>query len=404
MPVFPTSAREDHARRVVQLVHAGTAHTRQALADALGTSVSLVSRVTSDLVRAGVLVARADEEAHGPGRPVERLTVHPEAGRTLGVEVADGRLRIVACDATGRIRGAHAEEGAGGVSASALACVVEAIEAWAHPNDPSLPPVLGVGVALHDVVTADGHWLRAGTPGDPVPARRILEEALHLQVWVEDVSRAFAEAEHRFGAGRDAPDMLYLFLGRDGVGSGIFADDVPLRSRSGICGEVGHIPVVPDGARCSCGNRGCLETVATHAALLGRARAYLDQGVASELGADVTMPALTAAARRGDEVATLVFHDLAVHLGASLTGAISVTGATTVVLGGDVRDSGPGLAARLRQELEHSLLQSLATEVAVRYAELPETAGAQSVAMSALDAAVATGALARVHRERGVIG
>ena len=272
------SAREEHARHVVQLVHAGAATTRQAIADALGASASLVSRVTADLVRTGVLDTRVDHEPQGPGRPAERLGIHPDAGHTLGVELSGGRLRIVTCDATGRLRDAHVQDGPEGISTDAVDEMVDAIQAWGEPQRRSRPPVLGVGVALHDVVTSDGHWLRAGTPSDPVAVGEVVQRALNVPVVVEDVSRAFAEAEHRFGAGRDAPDMLYLFLGRDGVGSGIFADDVPLRSRSGICGEVGHIQVVPDGARCSCGNRGCLETVATHAALLARARALSRPG------------------------------------------------------------------------------------------------------------------------------
>ena len=404
MPESPANAREEHARRVVTLIHDGLAETRQALAEATGLSASLVSRVTSELLRARILVAQPDESADGPGRPAERLAVNPGAGRTIGVELARDRLRLVSSDATGALVDVQTKElAAGGVSPRALERVAAEVRSWARRGDDALPPLLGVGVALHDVVTSDGSWMRADARFEPIPARSLLEDALDAPVLVEDVSRAFADAEHRLGAGRNAPDMLYLFLGRDGVGSGIFADDVALRTSSGISGEIGHISVVPEGERCTCGNRGCLETVGTHAALLGRARSYLAQGVTSELDASGNMQDLMTAARAGDKVGTLVIHDLASFLVTSLTGAISVTGATTIVLGGDIRESGPALPDLVSQGLKRSLLQPLADRVDVRYAELPETAGAHGVAVAALEAAVRSGLLARAGGERGVV-
>ena len=400
----PATARDEHARRIVRLIYEDVADTRHALADATGMSPSLVSRVTSEMIRVGLLVAHPDEGADGPGRPAERLALRPDAGRTVGVESARDRLRLVVADAAGRLLDAHTIDLAvGDVSHDALARIAAEVRSRARLDDRTLPPLLGVGVALHDVVTADGSWMHADARAEPIAAQSVLGAALSTPVLVEDVSRAFAEAERRFGAGRDAPDMLYLFLGHGGVGSGIFADDVPLRASTGISGEIGHIPVVPDGVRCTCGNRGCLETVATHAALLRRARAYLDQGVSSELSPGATMHDLMAAARAGDKVATLVIHDLATFLTISLTGAVSVTGATTIVLGGDVRDSGPALPGLLTHGLKKALLQPLANRVEVRFAELPETAGAHGMAVAALEAAIRTGRLARSGLERGVV-
>lgn len=403
MPVATIpSTRAQHAQRILRLVHGGVVDTRQGIAEATGMSISLVSRVTADLLRGRLLEAHADDASEGPGRPTERLALHPGAGRTLGLEVARDRLTFVSCDATGGVHARWSEDAdRHDVSEGRIAWLAERILAGARAAGDDAPPWLGVGVALHDVVTAGGDWLRADVQTEAVPARSLLSDRLAVPVVVDDVSRSFAEAEHRFGAGRDAPDMLYLFLGRDGVGSGIFAGDVLLRSASGICGEIGHIPVVADGRRCSCGNRGCLETVATHPALLRQVREYLDQGVRSRLRHDGTIGEFHAAAMADDKVATLVLHDLASYLATSLTGSISVTGATTVVLGGDVRGSGPSLPTLLREELRRTLLQPLAARVEVRYAELDEWAGAHGVAVAALDQAVRSGHLVHVRMERG---
>jgi predicted NBD/HSP70 family sugar kinase len=387
--------RSAHARRVVRLVHLEGLDSRAAIAAATGMSTSLVSRVTAELLRRGVLVARSDGGAR-PGRPTERLSLDPSAGYVVGVEVARDVARFVRTDARGEVVARWRRDGGmDEPSADAIRGLAEDVAAASTSNEG--PPLLAVGAALPEVVTARGAWRRTDGRGADVPAAELLADALDVPVVVDDVSRAFADAEHRFGAGRDAPDMIYVFLGREGVGGGVFAGDAPLRSSSGICGEIGHVVVEPDGARCTCGNRGCLETVATHEALLRRARGYLEQGVRSTLAPDAGVHELLAAARAGDKVGTLILHDLARHLRDAVTPAVALTGATTVVLGGDVRASGPSLPALLTEQLKRTALPPLAVHVHVRWAELDRDAGARGVAVAALDAAVASGAW--LHRD-----
>lgn len=384
----------------MRLVHRGEATTRQDIADATGMSPSLVSRVTADLVRRGVLRTRSGRGSEGPGRPTERLDLHPDAGRTVGVQVARDRLAVLTCDVAGRPLDTWEEPNdAPGVTIDAVHRLAERIAAAAR-YDASAPPLVGVGAALHDVVSADGGWHVAGHEADAVPVRTVLAEHFDVPIVVDDVSRAFASAEHRFGAGRDAPDLLYLFLGRDGVGSGIFAGDAALRTATGICGEIGHVPVVNDGAPCSCGRRGCLETVATHRALLARARSLRDDDPTGEWQPGDGLHALLAATAEGDPLGRRLVEELADHLCAALDGAIAVTGATTVVLGGDVRASGGTLPGALARRLRGRLLRSLADRLQVRWAELPPTAGAHGMALAALDAAVDAGALIAAPRRK----
>jgi len=392
--------RSAHARRVVRLVHLQGVDSRAAIAEATGMSTSLVSRVTAELLRRGVLAARSDGGAR-PGRPTERLSLQPSAGHVIGVEVARDDVRFVRTDARGDVVTRwHRDGGMGQPSEAAIRDLSQDVAAAAAGRDD--PPLLAVGAALPEVVTASGAWRRTDGRGADVPAAELLADALDVPVVVDDVSRAFADAEHRFGAGRDAPDMIYVFLGREGVGSGVFAGDAPLRSRSGICGEIGHVVVEPGGALCTCGNRGCLETVATHEALLRRARGYLDQGVQSTLAPDAGVHELLGAGRDGDKVATLVLHDLAHHLRDALTPAVALTGATTVVLGGDVRESGPSLPALLTEQLKRTALPPLAAHVRARWAELDRDAGARGVAVAALDAAVAGGTWLRRYEEGAI--
>lgn len=399
----PRTRRLAHAIRVTQLVHAGLADTRNAVSERTGMSPSLVSRVVSELVQEGILAARSEGSTDGPGRPTERLRLRPDGGLAIGAEYGRELLTLVLSDVSGAVR--HHEEiptERYDASPAGIAWLCDRIVAFAERHQRTGSPLQGVGVAFHDVVTADGEWKRKGATGAGVEARRILERRLGVPLRIDDVSRAFADAEHRFGAGRGAADMIYLFLGREGVGSGIFVNDHLLASSTGVCGEIGHVTVLRDGPSCTCGNRGCLETVATHTALLAAAAEHVERGVPSRLSRHADFGAFTAAAAAGDEVATLVLHDLARHLQIALCSAISITGATSIVLGGDIRDSGRALPDALVSSLRRALLEPLARRVEVAYALLPAYAGAWGAAVGALDQAVACGRYVTRHLEAEV--
>ena len=83
-----------------------------------------------------------------------------------------------------------------------------------------------------------------------------------MPVQIDNDANAGAMGEHLFGAGRGVADMVYLRLSA-GVGLGLILDGQPYGGVAGVAGELGHIAVVEDGLICRCGNRGCLETVAS---------------------------------------------------------------------------------------------------------------------------------------------
>jgi predicted NBD/HSP70 family sugar kinase len=255
--------------------------------------------------------------------------------------------------------------------------------------------VKALGLALHGVVSADGTWFIWEQAEQQYPARQRFADKLDRLIYVEDVSRAFAEAEHRFGAGVNVPDMIYVFVGSRGIGAGIFVNGVLLKNTSGICGELGHIIVDANGALCQCGNRGCLETVATHDAVLQRLRNRLRKGVISCLVDDdaLTFAQLCQATDAGDKEATIALGELAGYVAGALAGTVNIVGATLILIGGQLRLAGNGFIAELGSALRQQLVPALAPRLQVGYAMLPAYAGAWGVAAQALDAAWADNCL-----------
>ena len=73
--------------------------------------------------------------------------------------------------------------------------------------------------------------------------------------------RLGALAEHTWGAGQGTQDLLFVAIGT-GIGSGLILNGEIYRGSRGLAGEIGHITLVPNGPRCNCGRRGCLEDAA----------------------------------------------------------------------------------------------------------------------------------------------
>jgi glucokinase len=207
---------------------------------------------------------------------------------------------------------------------------------------------IGVGVpgmvdmaagVVDDIPNLPGRW--QGAPLGPLLAR---ETGLPTRL-IND-ARAFMLAEHRLGAAHGASTALGVTVGT-GIGGAIVANGQLLFGLGGAAGEIGHIIVQPDGIACACGNRGCVEPLATGPAIAGEAVRRILQGFTTSLlrlaGGDLNAitPALVAeAADAGDPVAIEILSDAGRWLGLALAGAIATLAPEIVVLGGGVAQPG----------------------------------------------------------------
>lgn len=372
----------------------GTA-TRRALADATGLRTASLNRLVASLLDGGLLRAADHATTGRPGRPRERLSLEPAAAAVVGLEFGRDRLVATVVDATGALR--HVEEDLPappfeGTEAT-MDALEEAVATARRRAGVGGRPLAGVGIALHDVVTAEGRWRTVDRRnGAGFDVRTALARRLGCLVVVDDVSRAFAEAEHRFGAGRGERDLVYVFIGSHGVGGGAFVNDRMLVSSSGICVEIGHVVVREDGALCQCGSTGCFETVASPRAALARLDEVVRQGVASRLAPPVSFGDLCTAAAEGDPAAGVVLRELGDAMARALGATVNLIGAPTVVLGGALRAADRFFLQHVSAALRERVVSGLAARVDVRYAELPHHAGALGAAVRTREEALHAGA------------
>ena len=195
------------------------------------------------------------------------------------------------------------------------------------------------------------------------PLREAVTQLLGMQVIVENDANAAAWAEYRFGAGQGEERLVCVTLGT-GIGGGIVFDGAVQRGRWGMAGEFGHMIVVPDGRRCECGNRGCLEQYASGNVLGREARELAAAGspvtvpLLERVGGEVSAligPLITQAARDGDPVAIELFEDVGRWLGIGLANLAAALDPGLFVIGGGVSDAGELLLRPARESFRRVL-------------------------------------------------
>jgi glucokinase len=178
-----------------------------------------------------------------------------------------------------------------------------------------------------------------------------------------------ALGEHWLGSGRGARFLLGMVVS-SGVGGGLVLDGAPYHGRTGNAGHIGHVVVEPDGQPCTCGGRGCVETVASGPSMARWARA---NGWSALPGAGAKE--LTSAAAAGDAAALAAFRRGAAALAAMIASVAAVCDLDLVVIGGGVAKSGGLLLDPVREALGDYAGLSFLSGLRVVPAELGGAAG-----------------------------
>ncbi|MDQ6898123.1 MAG: ROK family protein [Candidatus Dormibacteraeota bacterium] len=193
-----------------------------------------------------------------------------------------------------------------------------------------------------------------------VPFQALLKERLGMPVVIGQDVRAGALAEGVLGAASGYRDYFFMTIGT-GIGGALVLDGRPYAGAHASAAEIGHIVVDPGGLLCTCGGRGCLETVASASALASR-YANACEDIASEMDATVVLERV----RAGDPTASGVWFSAVEAMSAALATTVTLLDPALVVIGGGLAAAGDtlfgplskALAARLSFQLMPRLLQA----------------------------------------------
>ena len=213
-----------------------------------------------------------------------------------------------------------------------------------------------------------------------VPVTALAERAFGVPAALENDATAAAVAEHLYGAGVGARNMVYLTIST-GVGGGIVIDGQLYRGASGNGGELGHVTVNCDGRACrGCGRRGCLEAYVSGTSIAERAHEALGGGDGasslSGLGDALTAGDVAAAAHAGDAVGRAVWEETIEALACGLTSIVNVFEPELAVLGGGVVfGTGEQLLGPVRERVREDAMRPAGDSVEILQSVLGEHVG-----------------------------
>ncbi|WP_172381616.1 ROK family protein [Streptomyces sp. MNP-20] len=327
------------AQHIVHLVSSGAATSRAALVRELGLAPSTVSLRVQELVTAGVLTESGEGASRGGRRP-RLLRVRTQGGVALAADLGSHHARLGAVDLGGRVLGPldlpH-DITAGPEPVVDWLC--ERVAGLAARERAAGRAVRALGVAFPGPVRpGEGCVLSPSRmPGwHRFPLREVLTERLGLPVTVENDATMMAVGEHR--TARPELDHLVVVKAGRGIGSGVIAAGRPHDGAGGAAGDISHVRIEAAGERpCSCGNIGCLETVASGAALI---RELAAQGV--EVASTSELLRLVV---DGDPRATTLVRTAGRHIGTVLSVVVNFFNPQAVALGGVLATAEPLVAA-----------------------------------------------------------
>ena len=379
----PINLRRLGRVRVLQALAENSRMSRADLVRHTGLARASVGGVIFDLIAAGIVEETADTGS-GPtppptGRPPQLLSLVPTAAYAIGVDIGHDHVRAVLTNLAGspcwdrsvRLAVDHDPE-------HALGAAVELIEAAMADTGTPRDKILGLGVGIACPVLTNGDLSADGImpgwvgirPADELTART------GLPARVVNDANAGALAEQRHGAAREVSDVLYLRLS-SGIGAGVICGGRVLLGAGGVAGELGHVTVEPNGDLCRCGNRGCLETVASPpavATLLSRS-----------WGRPVSEGELAGLVLAGDRGTLRAIEDAGDAVGRALAPAVLLLNPELIVVGGDLAAAGEPLFEPMRRALERGVMSAHARGLRIAPSALGDSAGVRGAAALILD-------------------
>ncbi len=223
--------------------------------------------------------------------------------------------------------------------------------------------LIGIGVGA-----PDGNYYKGSIENPPnlnwgyVNVKELVHKYHDIPVALTNDANAAAIGEMKFGAARGMKNFIEVTLGT-GLGSGIVVDGKVLYGHDGFAGELGHINAIPDGRRCGCGKKGCLETYASATGIIRTVAEMLANYRDSSPLRDIPYSKLTAkkiydAASGGDKIAINAFKYTGKILGEALADAVAILSPEAIVVFGGLAQAGDMILNPTKKHMELNLLNN----------------------------------------------
>lgn len=380
-----------NTRLVLKTIYQQGEVSRADIARITNLTRTTVSDIVAELIDSGLLIETGMGESAG-GKPPILLKVQEDARHLICLDlsanpfsgaVVNLRGRIIQWVSVADMESApqppagpridrSCDEGQPLTGQAALEAVYHLLD---HLIAQAGASILGIGIGAPGLIDLVKGEIRRSVHLDwsNIPLRQLLEDRYHLPVYLSNDSHAAALAEYTFGEARGSQNLIVVRIG-EGIGSGILLSGQIHTGDGYGAGEIGHLTVVEGGRLCSCGNYGCLETVASPQAILQRMRELAEYEWVSFAGkvepGNINWEFVRQAFYAGDETAVELVKEAGRYLGISIANLVSILNVRQIVISGCYGEFGDIFLQAVSEEVKHRALLTMAAETQIRHSTL----------------------------------
>ena len=377
-PGSQSSLRSANEARVLESLRLGGDLTQAELSRRTALAPSTVSNIVRDLADAGVV---AVQDEHG-GRRGRLVRLEAQGRLLLGVEFGQSHLSVALASLSQQvIAETSVRMPLGHEHATGLTRAVSLVDNLLDRSGLARDRIVAGGMALPAPIDLAGRIVgsRSVLPGwAEIDLVEAAEKAFKVPVLVDNDANAGALGEHLWGAGRGHDNFAYLKLAH-GIGAGLILNGRLFRGENGVSGEIGHTTVDERGVFCRCGNRGCLETIATTPRILAMLSPTHPRLSSIE---DVV-----AAARAGDAGCERALGDTGRAVGIAVANLCNIVNPGTIVIGGELALAGELIIGPMRAIVSRYGVPSAVAGLAITTSELGRSSQLRgAIALAAAEA------------------
>ncbi|MBM3792001.1 MAG: ROK family protein [Acidobacteria bacterium] len=318
--------------------------SRIELARATGGSPAKIGKIVHQLLEAGILSEEEPIETSRGRRPI-LLKPSRELGYLLGIDIGLVNLRVLITDLQGtiltssQIPSSHARVEIDSAVRTILAVSDSVLAQSGLPRE----KLLAVGVSHSgaiDVHSGSCLYWHLAMQWKGVPLKKIFQDHYQVTCEVDDAVHCMAHAEKAYGLAQAADTFTLINVGQS-ISAALFLEGELFRGATGIAGELGHTIILPEGPRCYCGNRGCLEILASGKSIIDKANTALKENVTTVLrdvapadSTGISMEAVCRTAAAGDRLAGRLIKEAGGFIGLAVANMINLLNPPLIILSG----------------------------------------------------------------------
>lgn len=346
----------------------------------MNLSIPTVTKLISELQEDNYIQDFGKQETSG-GRKPSIYGLNPTSGYFVGVDVLHDQINCAAVDFKGdklRIEENIPYKLENTPAALEQLClrIDEFINSLTIPRE----KILSIGVNISGRVNPVSGYSYSIFYFEEKPLSEILEERLHIKIYIENDTRAMAYGEYMQGVVKGEKNILFVNMSW-GLGLGIIIDGKVYYGKSGFSGEFGHFCFFNNEILCHCGKKGCLETEASgsalHRLLLERYREGSSTILAKKIEAqeEISLADLIEAIHKEDVLSIEILEQIGINLGKGIAGLMNIFNPELVVLGGLLSQTGEYLSLPIKSAIRKYSLNLVSQDTEIKLSKLGERAG-----------------------------